>query len=123
MCSARIRDGLPERLLRRRLTAHSISPFSGTTSLTMKGFIATGMLSPGGGTWLYSATLSARDPLELNSSGRRSAVERSLLPPLDPVPGLLDEGWIRPHQRLHLCPRLVRSPSPIRRQTRLNYSP
>ena len=59
MCTSRIRDGPPERLLRRRLTAHSISPSSGTESLTIKGFIVTGMLSPGDGICLYSANLSA----------------------------------------------------------------
>ena len=59
MCSARIRDGPPERLLRRRLTSHSIYPSSSTKSLTLNGSIATGMLSPRGGTRLYSATLSA----------------------------------------------------------------
>ena len=59
MCSTRIRYASPDRLLRRRLTSHSISPSSGTVSSTSKGYISTGILSPGGGTRLYSATLSS----------------------------------------------------------------
>ena len=64
-----------------------------------------------------------RDLLERNSSRQRSAVDRSLLPPLDAVPRLLDEERIRPHQSLHLCPCLVRSPFSVRCQTHLNRSP
>ena len=69
MCSTRIRYAPPDRLLRRRLTAHSISPSSGTASSTLKGYSSTGMLSPGGGTRLYSANLSAVIRLSVTRAG------------------------------------------------------
>ena len=67
--SARIHDVPPARLLRRRLTAHSISPSSGTPYFTSKDSISTGMLSPGGGIHLYSATLSAIIRLSVSQAG------------------------------------------------------
>ena len=46
--SARILDGPPARLFRRRFTAHSIYASVGTPSTTTKGSIVTRMLTPGG---------------------------------------------------------------------------
>ena len=49
-----VEDGVPTEawLFRRRFTAHSISASVGTPSSTAKGSMVTGMVFPGGGTWL-----------------------------------------------------------------------
>ena len=100
--SARILDGPPARLFRRRFTALSISTSVGTPSSTAKGSMVTGMVFPGGGYPAVKCGLLRRDPLERSSSRWRGAVHCRLVPPLKAVPRLLGERWVRLHQSLQL---------------------
>ena len=68
--------------MRSRLTTHLISSSSGTDSSTGNGFIEIGMFSPGGGTYLYSATLSAMIRSRVTRTGCGARLNTTLYHPL-----------------------------------------
>ena len=67
--SARILDGPLARLFCRHFNAHSTSPSVGTPSSTTNDSMVTGMVSPGGGTRLYSLARSAVTRLSVARAG------------------------------------------------------
>ena len=64
----------------------------------------------------YKATVDLPPP-PARATLKGVTAERTTLyrrvPPLKAVPRLLGEGWIRLHQFLHCCPRLLRPPLPV----------
>ena len=80
-CSARILDGPPNRFLCSVFTASAISSFVGTESSISDGVTVTGILSPGGGTLLYSSTRSAVIRSSIVQAGGRALFTAALYHP------------------------------------------
>ena len=108
-CSAHITDDPLERLLQIRLITHSISSSSGTKISTRNGFTEMGMFFPRGGTYVYSATLSAVICSRVTRAGSGVRLTAALYHPLIPC----HASWIKGGGPPTAVPQTLPPPPPI----------